>query len=277
MDGGKRKVGFTLKGSRIFLFMALLGILVAATPVMADSFTLNSGNNTHTVSVASGNLAASAAFTLNTGTGILTVVLTNTSASDVLVPADVLTAFFFGVSGNITLTPVSALLSGGSTVFFGANGGGNVGGEWAYGNSLVGAPGGLNQGFSSAGFGLFGDGNFNGSDLDPPGAVNGLNFGITSAGDNTATGNAAVTGGFPLIKNQVTFTLSGAGSSLSVNGAAFQYGTSLTEPCIGDCGPLQLAPEPSSLILLGSGLTGLALLKRKRAKARNKSRPVSSR
>jgi len=250
----------------VSLFTILLASLGVALPAMADSFTLNAGNNTHTTSVSSGNLAASAQFTLNTGTGELTLVLTNTSGADVLAPADVLTALFFGVTGNTALTPVSAVLSGGSTVFFGANGGGNVGGEWAYGNSLAGAPGGLNDGISSAGLGtLFGQANFNGSNLDGSTALQGINYGILSAGDNTANGNPSVTGNFPLIKDQVTFTLSGAGSNLSITGVAFQYGGSLTDTCIGDCLPPQLAPEPSSVLLLGSGLAGLAFLKRKRA------------
>src|SRR5512143_2182454 len=108
----------------------------------------------------SGSLAASASFDV-VGSQ-LHVKLTNTSAADVLVPADVLTAVFFSIAGAGSLPPVSAMLYGGSTVFFGPDGGGNVGGEWAYGAGLTGAPANAGLGVSSAGFGLFQNGNVNG-------------------------------------------------------------------------------------------------------------------
>src|SRR5262249_54506972 len=134
------------------------------------------------VTGSSGSLAASADFSLSGNT--LTITLTNTSTSDVLVPTDVLTGLLFNTP--TALTPVSALLPAGSTVFFGPNGGGNVGGEWAYA---------FQGGTSSSGLGIFGNANFNGSNLQGPTAVDGLQYGITSAGDNLATGNQAVTGG----------------------------------------------------------------------------------
>jgi hypothetical protein len=37
----------------------------------------------------------------------------------------------------VTLTPVSGALSGGSVVLFGPNGGGNVGGEFAYRSNIT--------------------------------------------------------------------------------------------------------------------------------------------
>ena len=207
----------------------------------------------------SGNLAAQAEFTVSGNT--LTVVLTNTSIADVLVPADLLTAVFFDIAGYppATFSPVSALLSGGSTVFFGPDGGGNVGGEWAFGSGFSGAPDNATLGISSAGFGLFGDANFNGPNLAGPGAVNGPNFGLLSAGDNTTTGNAMVTGASPLIKNQVTFTLTGSAPFLEtdITNVSFQYGTSLSEPYIPTNGNPPHGPEPSTMLLLGVGITGV--------------------
>ena len=232
---------------------------------LAAPFTLDAGNTSFLATGTNGtNLSANALFTLNPGTGQVTVVLTN-AGSDVLVPADLLTAILW--NSSTVLTPVSALLSGGSTVFFGADGGGNVGGEWAYASGLSGCPGGCNQGISSAGFGLFGAANFVGADLNGNTAVDGMGYAITSGSDNTATGNAAVTGNNALIKNQVTFTLSGGGSSLTITDVSFQYGTALTEPTIEcpDCGQTEV-PEPSFLLSLP--LIGAAMLWNRRRQRR---------
>src|SRR5262249_17851368 len=79
-----------------------------------------------------GNLAASATFEARGSN--LVVTLTNTSSSDVLVPTDVLTAVFFDIDGNPTLTRTSAVICGNCSVLFAPAGGSgpNVGGEWAY-------------------------------------------------------------------------------------------------------------------------------------------------
>lgn len=214
----------------------------------------------------SGTLAASATFDI-VAAGSLKVTLTNTSGFDALVPADLLSTVFFS-SGSVVFTPVSATLAPGSTVFFGPDGGGNVGGEWAYASGFAG-PGGATSGISSSGFGLFGASNFGGPDLDPPNAVNGMNYGITSAGDNTATGNAQLTGGEPFIKNSVNFMLSYTGNFAltDISRVSFQYGTSLTEPnipggCIRGtpgCGTTDTEiPEPGTLALVGLALLGAA-------------------
>jgi len=209
------------------------------------------------------SLGLSASATFEVSGDSLTVTLTNTSKGDVLVPSDVLTAVFFTVAGDPELKPVSAVLAGGSNVLFGSTDpGGVVGGEWAYKNGLSGAPQGADEGISSSGLGLFGPSNlFPGSDLDNPTDPNGLNYGITSAGDNSATGNKMVTESEPLIKNSVVFTLSGLSGfrfeGPLVTNVSFQYGTDLS-------GPNLPIPEPATMLLFGSGLLGLAAVGRKR-------------
>lgn len=200
----------------------------------------------------------SATATFEVQGGDLVITLTNDASMDALVPVHVLTGVLFEYNGGpLTLTPVSALLAGGSVVHFdAAPPAGNVGGEWAWANSAV-WPEGSGYGIGSAGLGIFGDGNFNGPDLDPPGAVNGLNYGITTAGDNPGTGNTPVTGGVPLIQNSVVFRLSGLPQNFNLNGITnpwFQYGTDLSEPRIN--------PAPGSLALLGLG--GLIVGRRRR-------------
>lgn len=216
----------------------------------------------------SGSRSASATFE-QSGSQLL-VKLTNTSAFDVLAPSNVLTGVFFTLWGVSSLTPISAALDG-SDVLFGPDGGGDVGGEWAYRSAL------WIHGISSTGAdGIFGPGDlFGGANLQGPTSPDGLQYGITSAGDDPSTGNAPVTGGHALIQNSVLFTLGGLPSGFqlhnwSVLNVAFNYGTSLNlvpgfrqppeQPPVS-------APEPATLVLLGSGLvafTGAAAWKRRR-------------
>ncbi len=233
------------KGMR-FIVSTLCAMLVAL------AWTSASQALSITYSGSSGSRSASALFDLSGST--LNVTLANTSSSDILVPTDVLTGVFFNTTH--TLTPVSASLNG-SSVFYGAfvN---NVGEGWQY-KSGVSAQG-KNSGISATGLSIFGpSGNF----FSPGQILDGLNNGILSAGDNTATGNAGVTGHGPLIKHSVAYTLTADTLfSLSEVGSSvvFQYGTSTTEPTVlGTCidctpPPPQVVPEPSTWIMLVTGI-----------------------
>jgi hypothetical protein len=178
----------------------------------------------------------------------LIVTLTNTSALDALVPVDVLGAVFFDVAGApLVLTRSAAVVPAGHVVYNGLTDPGNVvGGEWAYATGLVGAPLSASFGISSVGLGLFGPGDlFPGSDLQPPTSPDGLQYGITTAGDNPLTGNTPMMTN-ALIRNQVVFTLSGLplgfDPSLMISNITFQYGTDLSEPHFPTPGALGLAP-----------------------------------
>lgn len=240
--------------------LAVLAVLVSAactaTPVVFSG--------------SSGSLSASASFDIDGGN--LVVTLDNTSNSDVLVPTDVLTAVFFDIAGDPSLARISAVLAPGSSVLFGSTDpGGVVGGEWAYLSGLSGAPGGARQGISSSGFGLFGPGNlFPGTNLQGPVSPAGLQYGLTSAGDNPATGNTPVTGTNALIQHAVVFTLGGAPQNFdlsSISNVWFQYGTSLTETSFNG-----EVPEPSTAVLFGAGI---GLIAAGRAFKRLRSRPTT--
>lgn len=227
------------------------------------------------------SLTASARFEMEGGN--LQLTLTNTSMADVMAPGDVLTAIFFDLNPATTLTRISAKLAPGSTVLFppagnpsGTDPNGVVGGEWAYASGLSDAPGNAGLGVSSSGLDWFGPGNrFPGSDLQgpPSGSPDGIQYGITSAGDDPTTGNQKVTGSQALIQNSVVFTF-GVPTNFRLDtdilNVSFQYGTALCEPNIPGTpdtppGPSDV-PEPATLIvwslLLGSAWLGLRVTRR---------------
>jgi len=251
----------------VLLLAASIGVLYS-NAVSASVIFTGTGSG-----VQSG-LEAEAIFDLSPE-GNLLVTLTNTSAMDVMNPAQILTGVFFSMEGNYTLTPLSAVLTEGSTVFFppskdafgnpisgGTYAGGDVGSEWAYAVGLNG-PRQSTQGISSSGLGLFGpEDRFDPvGNLQGPSSPDGLQYGITSAGDNPNTGNSPVTGGYALLHNSVLFSFGvPTGFDLEdIYNVSFQYGTSLGEPNVpGD----KVVPEPSTLALAGLGALCLGFRKR---------------
>lgn len=213
-----------------------------------------------------GSRSATVAFS-KSGPSNLIVDLTNTSMADALVPTDILTGVFFEMVGNPLLSRISATVPVGDEVRLGGTGAiitpadRVVGGEWAYKNGITEVPP-NNEGISSSGLTIFGPSNlFPGPDLEPPISPDGIQYGITTAGDNLLTGNGGITG-TGLIKKSVHFVLSGFTSQPDavIASVYFQYGTALDEPGFvgGD------VPEPASAVLFSFGaIAVLAYRKRK--------------
>lgn len=227
--------------------LAVTGLAMAASSASAALvFNLTSG-------------ARSAQVMMSTSGSNLVITVTNTASADALVPTDVLTAVFFNVSGTpLSLSPLSATLKAGSSIV-GKSGavpaittetGNSVASEWAYKGGING-PGSSAYGISSTGIGIFGPGDrFNtATNLQGPTSPAGLQYGITTAGDNPATGNGDFNAN-ALVKNSVIFTLSGlpAGFNLSrVTDVTVLYGTSASDPFI-------TVPTPGPIALLSAGL-----------------------
>jgi hypothetical protein len=227
-----------------------------ATLVLTLAMTTLSFANAVTYTGSQGTLSASATFS-QTGT-MLHIMLQNTSTGDVKVPTDVLTGVLFN---SPKLTPVSASLVG-STEYGSSS---NFGDGWGYGH--VSALGFTNAIDATGAVNGLGHSNFSTTHTN----LGGLNYGIVSAGDNSATGNGGVTGKGPLAKSEVDFTLTTpAGFKLSDlgNTVEFVYGTELvadpkfTGRLVPDPTP---TPEPSTMLLLGSGLVGLSAWVRRKA------------
>lgn len=220
--------------------LAAVAIALAPLPAVAGSITYG---------FSSGNRSATAEFA-GSGSDLL-VTLTNTSTADALVPADILTAVFFEITGDPALTRTSAMLPLSSSVWVGGTGADVtpldriVGGEWSYQNSILAVPP-YNQGISSVGLNVFGPHTlFPGPNLQGPNSPDGVQYGLTSAGDNLTTGNGGLNGEH-LIKNSIVFTLGGFSGEPDavILSASFQYGTSLDEPRFEGH-----VPEPGSLVL----------------------------
>ena len=242
-------------------FCAAMAVATLASPARAADITFGGSQ---------GTLSATARFQTS-GTQLI-VTLTNTGSASVD-PASVLTNLLFNCSGCGTLTGVSAITSG-PTFQNGVQispSGTAVGGEWA----LVTSGGGS---FQIASSGANGAGSSDplfppGTDLDPPLNPNGLNYGI--ANTISASANSGVTG-VPITLHDVVFTLTCSVNctNATFSNVLFQYGTNgATEPSFGgtDSGGQNLVPEPTSLLLFGSGLAMTAYRARRKKQQKKDS------
>jgi hypothetical protein len=130
-----------------------------------------------------------------------------------------------------------------------------VGNGWAYASGISG-PGLSNQGLSAVGLGIFGLTNLCSTAGCTNAFTDGLGYGIVHGFNGPS---AAVSSANPYVDNSVTFTLIGAGSSITLDNISFQYGTSLLDfPNIpGVLGSISGVPEPSSVALLAIVIGGL--------------------
>lgn len=199
----------------------------------------------------------------------LTLLLTNTSTVNVLVPSDVLTGILFKTTN--TLTPMTASLPSGSVAVNTNSVITNVDEGWGY-RTTPAVDSSLTRGFNSV---LSATGAFTGlgqSTFSTNSNTNlgGLDYGIVDANYNSSTTNAnqGVTKVF-LVKNSVQFTFAVSnGFSLSElgNTVNFQYGTNAAEKFSDRTPgnfyghldpPANAVPEPGSIAFMVAGALGM--------------------
>jgi hypothetical protein len=234
------------------LAVGCLTLLACGLPANAAFFS-GSGNGQ-----SNNPIAASANFTYNAGTGVLSVVLTNTSTfnyaaspnSARAVPSDVLTGLFFDYNGgfgpsltfNTATTPTITVGSNPANLKLSSTPGGW---DYAQGASLPGVT--QSYGLGTAGFDIFDGGTSSGGTGSP------TNFGVMNSLYVDGEGNPSVNG-TPYAKNSITFSLtvgSGVASAFDVSkigNVRFQYGTALGEGSFQG-NEVQAVPAPAGLVL----------------------------
>ena len=245
------------------LMVGLCGVLALFAPTAkADTFTFNFAGTTTEPAPANGT----AVVTGSAGSNVLTITLTN-NLTNIVTRGSAISGFSFQVSSNgvvLNITPVTITSQSGRLVTFedppspndttaadvGANGSGADPLGWGLSNQNPAYLNGL--GFTGA----------NGT--NPPDE---LIIGAPTSGMTWASANSSITQSDPaqpFVHTTATFTVTlgvNLPSGFQITNAEMYFGTSANTVT-------QQTPEPASMLLLGTGLFGVASGIRRRRNAR---------
>lgn len=252
-----------MKRSILVVMAVLVGAMIAVSPIPAQAVDLTIDDIIYQPSTGLDPLALSATATATISGNTLTIVLTNTSASTGGTSASwLLTGIGFELPSGVTLTNTGAYITSGSSGWYKdgptvhtLSAGANLRGEWGGGASegpfvdittfstdYVAAT--LKSAFAS------GDAFDPSAYLSNPVHTNGPEFGLLSQNFSNA-------GGLGYVQDSLTLTWTFTGTLteafLEAGNVVVSFGS-----------PTASVPEPSTLLLLGSGLLFLGGLGRSR-------------
>ena len=203
----------------------------------------------------------------------LVITLSNTATYDASDANDILTAIFFTLTGNPTLTGTSAVLGSDTAIKDrpGVSGPGmNVGSAWSYRDDMTDLPDDATDGISVTSLKNFGK-KFRFSDTKLA-SSGGVAYGVTTTFDNLGNDKSSIKHQ-QLIDNTVVFTLGGLPTNFTladISDVSFQYGTDLKDADLNLAGTISgggnggpAVPEPTTTVLVAAGLLGTFALTRK--------------
>jgi hypothetical protein len=252
-----------MKHKMIFLTLVGFFVISLASSALGAPILIGSSGDGLTWTATDGNRDATAMFSA-TSSGF--EILLSSSASSTSDPSEVLAGLFFGLSGGTADNPdvdaIGSVTIDGSK--YSVDFGDDMNGEWAFLTGIDGINGGLGDyGISStafdpeagspAGWNGFGSASIIDSSVAyvDPLSPNGAEFGIVS-GDISGLPSSVTS----YVEDSVliSFNFTGDFGPSTVDELYFLYGTSYEGTPV---------PEPATIIMLGSGLIGLGLLRKR--------------